>query len=85
MQEIELPRQIIIGEDVYPKIPSLLKKLDNFESILLVMGVKTRDLIGKKILSILNNHYNINCIYAEESDDKTLQRVKCVQKCYRKR
>jgi glycerol-1-phosphate dehydrogenase [NAD(P)+] len=76
MQDIELPRQIIIGEGVYPKIPELLKKLDDFDSILLVMGVKTRDLIGKKILDILNNHYSINCIYAEDSDDKTLQRVK---------
>jgi glycerol-1-phosphate dehydrogenase [NAD(P)+] len=76
MQEIELPRQIIMGEGVYPKIPSLLKKLDDFDSILLVMGMKTRDLVGQKILTILNNHYNINCIYAENSNDSTLQRVK---------
>jgi len=76
MQEIELPRQIIIGEGVYSKIPNLLKKLDDFDSILLVMGIKTRDLVGQKILSILNNHYNINCIYAEDSGDSTLRRVK---------
>jgi glycerol-1-phosphate dehydrogenase [NAD(P)+] len=76
MQEIELPRQIVIGEGIYSKIPDLLKKLDDFESILLVTGIKTRNLVGKKILDNLNSHYTINCIYAEESDDKTLQRVK---------
>jgi glycerol-1-phosphate dehydrogenase [NAD(P)+] len=76
MQEIELPRQIIIGERIYPKIPDLLKKLDDFSSILLVMGMKTRDLVGQKILKILNNHYNLNFIYVKNCDHSTLQRVK---------
>jgi len=76
MQEIELPRHIIVGEGIYPKIPNILEKLDDFKSILLVMGIKTRDLIGQKILKILNNHYNLNFIYAKSCDHSTLQRVK---------
>ena len=76
MHEIELPRQIIIGEGIYPKIPNLLEKLDDFSSILLVMGIKTRDLVGQNILKILNNHYNLNFIYAKTCDHSTLQRVK---------
>ena len=76
MQEIELPRYIIIGEKVYPKIPDVLEKLDDFKSILLVMGIKTRDLVGEKILKILNNHYELNFIYAKTCDHSTLQRMK---------
>ncbi len=76
MHEIELPRKIVVGEEVYPKIPDVLEKLDDFNSVLLVMGMKTRDLVGQKILKILNNHYNLNFIYAKLCDHKTLQRVK---------
>ena len=76
MHEIELPSRIMIGEKIYPKIPNLLKKLDNFSSILLVMGMKTRNLVGKEILKILNNHYELNFIYAKSCDHSTLQRVK---------
>ena len=76
MQEIELPRRIIIGEKIYPKIPDLLENLGDFSSILLVMGIKTRDLIGQKLLKTLNSHYNLNFIYAKASDHSTLQRVK---------
>jgi len=76
MQEIELPRRIIIGEGIYHKIPDILEKLDDFNSILLVMGIKTSNLVGKKILKILNNHYNLNFIYAKSCDHSTLQRVK---------
>jgi len=76
MQEIKLPSRIIIGEEIYPKIPNLLEKLGDFSSILLVMGIKTRDLVGQKILKILNTHYNLNCVYAKKSDHSTLQRIK---------
>ncbi len=76
MHEIELPRQIVIGKGIYPKVPDILKKLDDFSSILLVMGMKTRDLVGKEILKALNNHYNLNFIYAKTCDHSTLQRVK---------
>lgn len=76
MHEIELPRKIIIGEGIYSKIPDVLEKLDDFSSILLVMGMKTRNLVGKKILNTLNNHYNLNFIYAKSCDHSTLQRVK---------
>jgi glycerol-1-phosphate dehydrogenase [NAD(P)+] len=77
LQEIELPRKIIIGERVFQKIPNLLQKLDDFNSILLVMGLKTRDIVGKKIIDVLNNNgYSLNCIYVEKSDHSTLTRVK---------
>lgn len=76
MHEIELPREIVIGEGIYPNIPGIIGKLGDFNSILLVMGIKTRDLVGKNILKILNSHYNLNFIYAENCDHSTLQRVK---------
>jgi len=76
MHEIELPGRILIGERIYPEIPNLLKKLDDFSSILLVMGMKTRDLVGQKILKALNKTYNLNFVYAKNCDHSTLKRVK---------
>ena len=76
MTEIEFPSRILIGERIYPKIPNLLDRLDDFKSLLLVMGVKTRDIIGQKIVKILNNHYSMNFIYAKRCDHSTLQRAK---------
>jgi glycerol-1-phosphate dehydrogenase [NAD(P)+] len=77
MGEITLPRKIIIKENTLSDISGLIEELNNFKSILLILGLKTRELVGKKILDLLaKKEYVVNCIYAEKSDHSTLERVK---------
>ncbi|MDI6826406.1 MAG: iron-containing alcohol dehydrogenase [Candidatus Aenigmarchaeota archaeon] len=77
MEEITLPRKIVIKENTLPDIPRLIEELNNFKSILLVLGLKTRELLGKKIFDLLTKKgYVTNCIYVEKSDHSTLERIK---------
>jgi len=77
MGEITLPRKIIIKENTLSDIPRLIDEFNNFKSILLILGLKTRELLGKKILDLLaKKEYIVNCIYVEKSDHSTLERVK---------
>lgn len=77
LHRIELSREIIIGEKAIQEIPNLLKRLNDYRSLLLVLGKKTRELIGKRTLDLLtDNDYVTNCVYVENSDHSTLERVK---------
>jgi glycerol-1-phosphate dehydrogenase [NAD(P)+] len=77
MEEITLPRKIIIKENTLSDIERLVEEFNNFKSILLILGLKTREIFGKKIFDLLvEKGYLINCIYVEKSDHSTLERVK---------
>ena len=73
----ELPRQTIIEENILPEIPKILERLGTFKSILLVMGKKTREITGNKILDILTEKdYALNSVYIEKANHPTLERIK---------
>jgi len=77
LNQIKLPREIIVKEKAIREIPKLLKRLNDFQSLLLVLGMKTRELIGRKTLDLLtDNDYKSNCVYVEKCDHSTLERVK---------
>ena len=77
LHHIQLPREIIVKEKAILEIPKLLKRLNDYQSLLLVLGMKTRELIGRKTLDLLtDNDYKSNCVYVEKSDHSTLERIK---------
>ena len=77
MERIEFPREIIVKDGAVKEIPKLVKKFDGFQSLLLVLGMKTRDIIGKQTLDILTEKgYNTTCVYVKKSDHTTLERLK---------
>jgi glycerol-1-phosphate dehydrogenase [NAD(P)+] len=77
LDRIEFPREIVAKKGAIKEIPKLVKKFDNFQSLLLVLGMKTRDIIGKKTLdSLTKKGYNTTCVYVKKCDHKTLERLK---------
>lgn len=72
----ELPREIIIEENIITEIPKILDRLGSFKSILLVMGKKTREITGKKILDTLaEKEYKLNSVYVQKASHRILERI----------
>jgi len=72
----ELPRETIIEENIITEIPKILERLGTFDSILLVMGKKTRKITGKKILDTLaDKGYKLNSVYVQKASHRILERI----------
>lgn len=63
---MQLPRDVIIGHDVFGQIPSVCEDLRLGNSALLISGKGTMDLAGTKAQNILSNDYVIKTFIAEE-------------------
>lgn len=71
------PPKIVIKEGAVKEIPTLLTKLGNFNSVLIVTGKTTHELIGRKMSDILTEEgYKIDVVYVEECDHSTVERIK---------
>ena len=73
---VNLPEQIIIEKKAIERIPVLLQELDNFNSIFLILGKKTKELIGKKIEENLKKEYEVRSSQIKACDELTLERIK---------
>lgn len=75
MRHVKLP-QVIMRENAVQKIPDLLKSIDDFKSILSIVGRTTHELVGKKISEMLTNEgYGTSFFFAETPDQSTLDRA----------
>jgi len=63
---MQLPRDVVIGHDVFGQLPFLCEDLKLGESALLVSGKGTMNLAGEKVRSILKEHYEVTPFLAEE-------------------
>jgi len=63
---MQLPRDVVIGHDVFGQIPSVCEDLKLGKSALLISGKSTMDLAGKNVLEILNKSYSVKPFIAEE-------------------
>jgi len=70
------PPKIIIKEKAVDEIPNILTKLDNFNSILIVTGKTTYELIGRRISELLTEDYKVDVVNVEECDHSTVERIK---------
>ncbi|RLF16913.1 MAG: NAD(P)-dependent glycerol-1-phosphate dehydrogenase [Thermoprotei archaeon] len=60
MHEIELPLKVIIGMDVLKRLPSLIKKLNLGNDLLVLTGPHVYEIIGKDVISLLvDSHYEV--------------------------
>ncbi|MCX6821356.1 MAG: iron-containing alcohol dehydrogenase [Candidatus Aenigmarchaeota archaeon] len=76
MSQIKPPK-IIIKKGAVDEIPNLLTGLGNFNSLLIVTGKTTHELIGRKIADALTKEgYKINVANVEECDESTVERIK---------
>ncbi len=76
MSQIKLPK-IIIKEEAINEISNILKVLGNFNSILIVTGKTTHELIGRKVSDILTEGgYKINVVHVKECDHSTVEKIK---------
>jgi glycerol-1-phosphate dehydrogenase [NAD(P)+] len=76
----ELPKEIIIEERAIEQIPNVIRKLGNFESILMVSGKITHKLAGVKISKLLIKDYKLNFGYVEIPDEQTINDIKQIGK-----
>ena len=73
LNPIELPKKIIIEENLIDKIPSNIGQLGNFKSILLISGKKTFDLVGKNVKKSLEDEgYRATIIKVDECSESTV-------------
>jgi glycerol-1-phosphate dehydrogenase [NAD(P)+] len=76
LSQIESPK-IVIKEGAVNEITNLLTNLGNFNSILIITGKTTHELIGRKISDVLNKEsYNIKVAYVEECNHPTVEKIK---------
>jgi glycerol-1-phosphate dehydrogenase [NAD(P)+] len=50
---MQLPREVIVGKNILDKIGDICKRLGFSKSILVVMGLKTKEIVGHRIVEIL--------------------------------
>ncbi len=63
---MQLPRDVVIGHDVFGQIPSVCEDLKLGTSALLISGKGTMVLAGNKVLDILSKNYSVKPFIAEE-------------------
>ena len=63
---MQLPRDVVIGHDVYPQIPEVCADLKLGSSALLISGKGTMGLAGERIRSILAKDHTVTSFVAEE-------------------
>jgi len=62
---MQLPREVVVGNNTLELIGGICKRLGFFESAFVVMGHKTLDIAGKKVMDILNDDgMNVNHVVA---------------------
>jgi glycerol-1-phosphate dehydrogenase [NAD(P)+] len=63
---MQLPRDVVIGHDVYGQIPSVCKDLKLGKSALLISGKGTMTLAGNNVQRVMGGSYSIKPFLAEE-------------------
>jgi glycerol-1-phosphate dehydrogenase [NAD(P)+] len=63
---MQLPRDVVIGHDVFGQIPAVCEDLKLGPSALLISGKGTMDLAGNKVMEILSKEYTVRPFIAEE-------------------
>ncbi|MHA2408165.1 MAG: NAD(P)-dependent glycerol-1-phosphate dehydrogenase [Candidatus Ranarchaeia archaeon] len=63
-----LPREVIVGDNTLEQIGEICKRLGLYKSALVVMGPKTQEIAGKKVMDLLNNlYFNVDHFVASSS------------------
>ncbi|WP_048110819.1 NAD(P)-dependent glycerol-1-phosphate dehydrogenase [Methanoregula formicica] len=63
---MQLPRDVVIGHDVFQQLPSVCEDLKLGKKALLISGKNTMDLAGNRVREILSGGWTIIPFFAEE-------------------
>ena len=63
---MQLPRDVVIGHDVFGQLPSVCEDLKLGKSALLISGKGTMRLAGNTVRKVLDDHYTVKPFLADE-------------------
>jgi len=73
---MQLPREVIVGNNTLELIGEICKRLGFDESALIIMGPKTLDIAGRKVMDLLNNAgLNVNNLVVTSCNIKDIVSV----------
>ena len=72
---LQLPRDVVIGHDALSQIATVAGDLRLGSSVLVVTGSHTRELAGKRVMSLLSEHYKVSTFVSDTLDMEVIARA----------
>ncbi|WP_292517400.1 NAD(P)-dependent glycerol-1-phosphate dehydrogenase [Methanoculleus sp.] len=65
---MQLPRDVVIGHDVIEQIPAVCEDLALGDSVLIILGDRTRDVAGRRVETLLSGSFDVATFTAGGND-----------------
>jgi len=75
MHLMELPREVLLGEDLKDKVSQVAKRLKLGENVLILYGPKTKEIAGKDVEKHLKNFFHVKNLLIKEASMKNVQKA----------
>ncbi|RLF81825.1 NAD(P)-dependent glycerol-1-phosphate dehydrogenase, partial [Thermococci archaeon] len=75
MHLMELPREVLLGEDLKDKVSQVAKRLKLGENVLILYGPKTKEIAGKDVETHLKNFFHVKNLLIKEASMKNVQKA----------
>ncbi|MCD6140868.1 MAG: NAD(P)-dependent glycerol-1-phosphate dehydrogenase [Thermococcus sp.] len=75
MHLMELPREVLLGEDLKDKVSQVAKRLKLGENVLILYGPKTKEIAGKDVEMYLKNFFHVKNLLIKEASMKNVQKA----------
>jgi len=75
MHLMELPREVLLGEDLKDKVSQVAKRLKLGENVLILYGPKTKEIAGKDIEKHLKEFFHVKNLLIKEASMKNVQKA----------
>ena len=72
---MELPREVLLGEDLKDKVSQVAKRLKLGENVLILYGPKTKEIAGKDVETHLKNFFHVKNLLIKEASMKNVQKA----------
>ena len=72
---MELPREVLLGEDLKDKVSLVAKRLKLGENVLILYGPKTKEIAGKDVETYLKNFFHVKNLLIKEASMKNVQKA----------
>lgn len=72
---MELPREVLLGEDLKDKVSQVAKRLKLGENVLILYGPKTKEIAGKDIEKHLKEFFHVKNLLIKEASMKNVQKA----------
>ncbi len=70
---MQLPRDVVIGHDVFGQLPSVCEDLKLGKTVLMISGRSTMELAGNRVREILSKNHDVAPFFAEEISVKVIK------------